>query len=125
MSEIQGPAAVVQRQLDAYNARDVDGLLDVYARDAEMFEFPSRLVASGTEALRERFEIRFREPNLHARLLSRMVSGNRVVDHEVVHRTFPEGAGTIELIMIYEVGNGRIIKAWMIPGPQVLDSNRS
>lgn len=114
---------MVQRQLDAYNARDIECLLGIYARDAEMFEFPSRLVAAGTEALRQRFEVRFREPNLHARLLNRMVSGNTVVDHEVVHRTFPEGPGTIELIMIYEVSNGRIAKAWSIPGMQVLDAS--
>jgi hypothetical protein len=29
---------------------------------------------------------------------------------------FPEGAGEIELVMIYEVQNGRIAKAWSIAG---------
>ena len=39
-----------------------------------------------------------------------------VVDHEQVTRTFPEGAGEIELVMIYEVKEGRIAKAWTIAG---------
>jgi hypothetical protein len=116
------PEAVVQRQLDAYNARDINALLKIYVDDAQMFEHPSTLVARGSAALRERFSMRFQEPNLHATLLRRMVSGNMVVDHEEVTRTFPEGTGKIELIMIYEVQDGRISKAWSIVGPKTLDS---
>jgi putative hydrolase of HD superfamily len=47
--------------------------------------------------------------------------GNIVVDHEEVSRTFPEGAGKIRLLMIYEVQNGRIAKAWSIAGAKMLD----
>ena len=115
------PAAVVQRQLDAYNARDLEALLAMYAEDAELFEHPSKLVARGTAELRERFSARFKEDNLHAALLSRTVMENIVVDHEEVTRTFPEGTGKIQLIMIYEVQNGRIARAWTIPGPKLLD----
>ena len=108
------PAAVVQRQLDAYNARDVEALVAIYADDARLYEHPDKLVAQGTAALRARFSQRFAEPNLHAALLNRIVSGNRVIDHERVTRTFPEGPGEIELVMIYEVVDGRIAQAWSI-----------
>ena len=110
------PETVVQRQLEAFNARDLAALLAIYADTAEMFEHPATLLASGAAALRERFAARFQEPNLHALLLKRIVAGNIVVDHEQVTRTFPEGPGTIELVMIYEVKDGRIAKAWSIPG---------
>ena len=112
--------AVVQRQLDAFNARDMSALLAVYADDAEMYEHPAKLVARGSAALRERFTNRFQEPNLHATLLNRIVSGNTVIDHESVTRTFAEVPGRIELIMIYEVKDGRIAKAWTIAGPRTL-----
>ena len=115
------PEAVVQRQLDAFNARDIDALLAVYAEDAQMFEHPSKLLASRSAAFRERFLARFQEPDLHASLLSRTVMGNIVVDHEEVARTFPEGPGKIRLLMIYEVQNGRIAKAWSISGAKTLD----
>jgi hypothetical protein len=115
------PEVVVQRQLDAYNSRDVEALLTIYADDAEAFEHPSTLVASGSAALRERFTARFREPNLHARLLNRMVMGDIVVDHEEVTRTFPEGPGILALVMIYEVRKGRIVRAWTIAGAKTLD----
>jgi len=110
------PASVVQRQLDAYNARDVDTLLAIYADDAALYEHPDKLLAQGIAALRERFALRFQEPNLHAALLHRIVAGDKVIDHERVTRTFPEGPGTIELIMIYEVQAGRITRAWTIAG---------
>jgi hypothetical protein len=122
MNAANDPAAVVQRQLDAYNARDVDALMATYAGDAEQFEHPSKLLAAGAAQIRERFAARFQEPNLHAQLLHRIVAGSMVIDHEKVTRTFPEGAGTIELVAMYEVRNGRIAKAWFIFGAKTLDS---
>jgi len=121
MTSTNDPAAVVQRQLDAYNARDVEALLAMYAPNAELFEHPSNVLASGAAALRERFITRFQEPNLRATLLSRMVMGHIVVDHEEVSRTFAEGRGRIKLVMIYEVRNGWITRAWMIAGEKTLD----
>jgi hypothetical protein len=115
------PAAVVQRQLDAFNARDLEALLATYAEEAEVFEHPAKLLAKGAAAFRERYTARFQEPNLYATLLSRTVMGPIVVDHEEVSRTFPEGSGKIRLMMIYEVQHGRIVKAWSIAGAKTLD----
>lgn len=114
------PESVVQRQLDAYNARDVEGLLATYAGDAQLFEHPSTLLATGSAEIRVRFTLRFKEPNLHATLVNRMVSGATVVDHERITRTFPEGPGTLEAVMIYEVRGGRIARSWAIAGQKTL-----
>ena len=116
------PEAVVQRQLEAYNARDIDALLAAYADDAQTFEHPAKLLASGSVQLRDRFMARFQEPNLHAALVERVVMGHIVVDHEKVTRTFPEGPGSLELLMIYDVQKGRIAKAWSIVGTKKLDA---
>jgi hypothetical protein len=110
------PAAVVQRQLDAYNAHDVEAIIAAYADDAQQFEHPAKLLASGSAELRARFALRFQDPKLHARLVRRMVAGQVVVDHEEITATFPEGPGQRELIAIYEVQRGRIAKAWFIFG---------
>jgi hypothetical protein len=114
-------AAIVQRQLDAYNSRDIEALLATYADDAEVFEHPSTLLARGAAALRERFTARLKEPNLYARLLSRTVMGQTVIDYEEVFRTFPEGSGSLRLIMIYEISGDRIARAWSIAGEKTLD----
>jgi putative hydrolase of HD superfamily len=63
---------------------------------------------------------RFSEPNLHAKLLSRIVIGNIVTDAELVTRDFPEGRGTLEMLCVYEVVNGRIQRASFATGTRVL-----
>ena len=40
--QVISPEAVVQQQLDAYNARDIDALIAIYAADAQMFEHPAK-----------------------------------------------------------------------------------
>ncbi|MDB5581248.1 MAG: Hydrolase superfamily [Bradyrhizobium sp.] len=112
---------MVQRQLEAYNARDLEALVATYAEDAELFEFPDKLLARGAAQIRERQAPRLQEPNLHARLIQRVVMGETVVDQEVVTRTFPEGAGTIEMICIYEVKAGRIACACFRFGAKILN----
>lgn len=119
---VSSPETVVQRQLDAYNAKDVDALLAIYADDVELFEHPAKLIARGPAALRERFTARFQEPNLHAALQRRIVMGNFVFDHEIITRTFPEGPGTLEVVMLYEVAAGRIARSWTLPGAKTLHS---
>lgn len=106
------PASVVQRQLDAYNARDVDALMATYSADIEHYEFPGTPIAMGAEAVRARQSVRLQEPDLYARLLGRTVMGNLVIDHELVTRNFAEGIGTIELIAIYEVRGEHIARGW-------------
>ncbi len=114
------PESVVQRQLDAYNAHNLEALLATYAADAQQFAHPNQLLASGHAQLHERFTLRFTEPNLHAKLVNRIVMGNTVIDHELITRTFPEGPGTLEIVAIYEVQNGKIAKATFITGVKTL-----
>jgi hypothetical protein len=124
MTEPLSPEAVVQRQLDAYNARDIDALLETYAPDARQYAHPGTLLATGAAEIRARMAARFEEPNLHARLLRRVVMGNIVIDHEEVTRTFPEGTGTVEMVAIYEVVDGRIASASVQVSKQRLHGGR-
>lgn len=73
-------------------------------------------LAKGHEELRPRYLARFAEPDLHARLLSRTVMGKFVTDLELITRNFPEGVGTLEMLCIYEVEDGRIRRASFAPG---------
>ena len=114
------PLSVVQAQLDAYNAKDVDALLKTYAPDAEQYTLHGELLAKGHEQMRARFLVRFEEPNLHAKLVSRIVVGNVVTDAELITRDFPEGLGTLEMLCVYEVASGRIQKASFALGQKTL-----
>lgn len=106
----------VQRQLEAYNARDIDAFMHWWAEDCSYYAFPDTLLAQGAEAIRQRHVERFTEPNLFGTLVSRMSVGNVVVDREVVTRTFPEGPGEVDVIAIYEVQGGKIARAWFKSG---------
>lgn len=116
--------AVVQRQLEAYNAKDIDAFMACWAVDAKIYAHPDTLLAEGAAAIRARHEVRFREPNLFGRLIQRMSAGNTVVDREVVTRTFPEGPGQVDVIAIYDLADGRIAQAWFVMGVPVLDGDQ-
>jgi len=102
----------VERQLAAYNARDIEAFMAFWAEDCVYYAFPDTVLAEGAAAVRARHVERFQESNLHGRLLSRSVVGNIVVDHETVTRTFPDGPGEVDVLCIYEVERGKIAKAW-------------
>jgi len=118
------PEQVVQAQLDAYNARNIDAFLATYAVDAQLFEHPAKPLANGQAEMRERYAARFKEPNLHAVIVKRIVMGNVVIDHEKVTRTFSEGPGVLDAVVIYEIQNGRIARAWLLSGPKTLHTKR-
>ncbi|MDE1994434.1 MAG: nuclear transport factor 2 family protein [Rhizobiaceae bacterium] len=115
----------VRMQLDAYNARDIDAFMRWWADDCEYYQFPSTLLAKGAADIRKRHVARFREPDLFGRLIGRMAVGNIVVDHETVTRNFPEGPGEIDVICIYEVEAGKIVKAWFQSGTPRLHRART
>jgi imidazolonepropionase-like amidohydrolase len=109
------PEDVVQRQLNAYNARDLEAFLATYHPDARLYGFPDQLQREGEAALREAYGRLFeRVPNLHARVPRRIVSGNYVIDQEEV-TGLPEGR-VLRATAIYEVRDGRIARVWFIDG---------
>lgn len=115
------PEAIIKGQLDAYNARDIERFMSFWAEDAEIYAHPDTLLTKGHAQIRERHLIRFQEPDLKARLISRTVIGTRVIDTESVTRNFPEGVGRIDVIGIYEIEGETIKRAWFITGAPQYD----
>lgn len=105
---------ILQRQLDAYNARDADALSALYADDAQQFDHPDKLLASGRTQIKARFARKFEDGNRHAQILNRIAMGSFVVDHERITRTLPQGVGIVEVTVIYEIANGKIARVWFI-----------
>jgi hypothetical protein len=124
MTAEQTPEQIVQRQLDCYNAKDLDGLLATYGPDVVHLDLQGNTLAKGRAQLRERFATRFAEPDLHAKLLQRTVMGGIVVDHEIITRNFPEPdgirTGTIEMLCIYEVVGDTIARATFATGAKTV-----
>jgi hypothetical protein len=101
----------VQRQLDAYNARNLESFVAQYAEDIKVFRPPEAEPAiSGKAALAEHYKNnRFNLPNLHAELLGRFVLGNKVIDHE---RIVGVGTEIMEAAAVYEVAGEHIQTVW-------------
>jgi|GEM_PF-618240 len=107
------PEVVVQAQLEAYNARNLDAFVDTYAKDVKIFQHPSKLTASGHEDLRKRYGPLFKNsPKLNAVITRRIVQGNYVIDHESV-TGIGEDSPT-RVVAIYEVVGGKIQNVWFV-----------
>lgn len=102
---------LVQRQLVAYNARDLEGFLSVYSDDVKLYNFPGEMILEGKESMRERYATRFESPNLYAEIVSRTIMGEYVIDHEKVTGIRET---KVEASVIYHVAEGLIDKVWFI-----------
>ncbi len=101
-----GPEALAQRQLDAYNARDLEAFCAPYSDDVQIVGLDGKEQARGKEAFKSRYRDRFQKLTaLHCQLVKRMVVGNFVLDEEAITGT---GGDPIHAVAIYEVKNGKI-----------------
>jgi len=102
---------IVQRNLEAYNNRDLEKFMSWFSEDVELYSFSEmKLVASGKPAIEKLYtELFAASPNLHSTILKRIVFDNKVIDHEsIVGR---KGTNDVlEIVMIYEVKEGKIFK---------------
>lgn len=114
--------SVVQTQLNAYNARDIDAFLTTYSDDVEVYDFPDKLRFKGKPAMRARYTRVFGDQSLHATVSKRIAMDNTVIDHEHVRLLFPDGPGTLNAVAIYDVREGKIAKVTFIMGTRMLDS---
>jgi hypothetical protein len=110
-TDSQAIEAIVQKNLDAYNARDIDAFMDDYADDVKLYAYPNTLQTEGKTNMRNSYNDWFqRTPDLRAFVKKRIVIGNKVIDEEQV----TANGKIIEAVAIYEVENGKIIKVTFI-----------
>lgn len=108
ISEVE---AIVQKNLDAYNARDIDAFMEDYSDSVKLYGYPNTLQTDGKEAMRKSYAIWFEHtPDLKAVVKKRIVIGNKVIDEEQV----TANGKLFEAVAIYEVENGKIVKVTFI-----------
>ncbi len=110
------PEQVAQSLVDAYNARNMDGILKAYSPDSIAYALPSgEVILKGHEAIRKKFA-RILEPNVNLKveIVNRIVDGKFVIDKEKISGTSEgkpvEYYGTV----IYEITDGLIRKEWYL-----------
>jgi imidazolonepropionase-like amidohydrolase len=99
--------AIVQRQVNAYNARNIDGFMATYSQDIEIYDAKGKLLIKGHKQMREGYEGFFKNTeNLYCQIENRIVINNKVIDKEKVRA----GKEIIHAVAIYEVEADKIIK---------------
>ncbi|WP_445732224.1 amidohydrolase family protein [Mariniflexile sp.] len=105
------PEDLAQRQLNAYNFRNIDAFLEPYAEDVEVYNYPNELRVKGKDNMRKVYSEMFEKtPNLHCELVERIVQGNIVIDKERVQF----GNRILEAVAMYHIENGKIKKVYFI-----------
>ena len=100
---------IVQAQLEAYNAQDLDGYCAFFAEDVVVADLNGAVTTRGLEAYRTRYDGVFKQfPQNKAELLNRIVVGSTVIDHEKVVRA--PGGDSFEVIAIYTLADGKVAR---------------
>lgn len=105
--------ALVDRQLNAYNQRNLEAFLEPYADDVEIYDFPNSLSVKGKADMRKQYTFLSKVPNLHCEIKQRIIQGNTIIDKESVTGF---GSKPIEATAIYQIENNKIKKVFFITG---------
>lgn len=110
-SQTDTAEAIVQKQIDAYNSRNMEAFLSFYADDAKIYYFPEKLNLDGKETIRKVYDPYFKGAiSIECRITKRIVRGNMIIDEQFVNYNGTETSGVI----IYEIAMGKIVKATYI-----------
>lgn len=103
---------IVDRQIAAYNARDVDAFAACYADDIVVEELDGPTLIEGIDDLRRIYgEFFDASPDLHADVRSRVVLGGTVIDEEeITGMNAPDTPSEMRAVVIYRVRNGKIAR---------------
>jgi hypothetical protein len=104
---------LAQEQLEAYNKRDIDAFVAPYAEKVRVYKFPDEFMYEGKTEMYDIYGRMFaRTPDLHCKLVNRIVMGNTVIDHEEV--TISKNEPPMKAIAIYKIKDGKIAEVYFI-----------
>ncbi len=109
------PEAVVQKQVDAYNAHDLDAFVACYGPAIEFRTMDGNVGAEkGLAPLRKGYSDLFKRfPALKVKILQRICQGAFVIDQEQAEGMGPK---PVTVTAIYEIAQGKIVRVWFIEG---------
>ena len=101
--------AIAQKQLDAYNAQDLEKYVTYFTEDCIVSGLNGVPTETSRDAIKARYAKAFAAfPQNKAELKNRIAVGNTVVDHELVIRA--PGGEQFEIIAIYTFRDGLIAR---------------
>ncbi|MEL7145871.1 MAG: amidohydrolase family protein [Bacteroidota bacterium] len=108
---VETAAQVAQRQVNAYNARDIDAFLATYSKDVKIFNQAGQVDMEGHEAMRKVYGPMFEAiEDLYCEITNRIVINNKVIDKEKVRFR----GRYVDAVAMYTVENGKITEVRFI-----------
>jgi putative hydrolase of HD superfamily len=110
------PEDVVQAQVDAYNAHDVEAFARCYAEDVTIYDLSGDTppVRGIPELKKDYAWLAKAPPEFRVEIVRRITSGRIVIDLERIHG-LPKEKGTPEATAVFEVRDGKIKNVWFPP----------
>jgi hypothetical protein len=107
---------VVDAQIEAYQAKDVERFLSCYAEDASVVLFDGTLMFADKRVMREQYGKLFADsPGLHLTIADRMTAGDFVVDEEQVSGMhFGDMPTEMTALSVYRVTDGKIARVMLL-----------
>lgn len=107
---------VVQEQVDAANARDLDRFVDCYSPDAVVKDGAGNVMVEGHDGIRGLYGKLFTQsPDLHVDIPRRIHVGSWVVDEERTTGFNFEGfPPEIHAAVVYHVEDGKIVSSTLL-----------
>jgi uncharacterized protein (TIGR02246 family) len=107
---------LVQRQVDAANARDAPAFAACYAEDAAVLNADGSVMVSGRSGIEEFYAQMFRtSPHFRVEVPTRIAVGDWVIDEESVSGIVLEGFPShMSAAIVYRVSEGLIAQAQLL-----------
>jgi uncharacterized protein (TIGR02246 family) len=115
--ETAGDTDLIERQIAAFNARDIEKFVACYAPDARILDASGGAMATGHEAIRQMYTPLFdNSPALHVEVVNSISIGSWVIDDEMFTGFNLPGYPTdLRSVVIYQVAGGTIQQSQILP----------
>ena len=98
----------IERQLKAYNSKNLEEYIVNFSDDIKGYEFPENLLFEGKEQFRLFFNQRFlNSRELNCKINHRIILNDRIIDHEIIKGIIEN---PLEVVVIYSFKNNLIYR---------------
>jgi hypothetical protein len=112
--QVSDAGQVVDQVYAAYNSRNLEQFLALFAPDVVIYRPPETLWLSGADAVRRWYTPRFAEsPRARGSSRNRIVHGRYVIDQD--HVTGLSTGPDRTVVWVYEIERGKFVRAWVLP----------
>ena len=104
------PEAVFLRQVEAFNARDLEAYLHTFAPDAVVYGLSTGPPLAGREAMRAHYGIRLADTALHCEVIETFILPSGWL---IARERITSSSGTVEVTAMFEIDGASIARAFL------------